>query len=150
MPPSVRGAHGQSKTWPAARSSCSAEHLLEDLRPRRGHAKLGDALLKKRRAECDVLGPADRPIARGEILDGFADREHAAAEDEPAVDLKLRERETRLHRDRMAVPVGVDVVSHNGGFAVRRHACRRLFFRRSAEDVDTEVVTQEACKQRRF
>ena len=126
MPPSARGANGQSKTRPLARSSCAPNTCFEDLRPRRGHAKLRDALLKKRRAERDVLGPADRPIARGEILDVFADREHAAAEDEPAVDLKLRERERRVHRDRMAGPVDVDVVAHDGRFAVRRQTCRRL------------------------
>jgi len=54
---------------------CSAESTFENLGPGCRGSELGDALLKKRRAECDVLRPTDGSVESGEVLNGFADAE---------------------------------------------------------------------------
>src|SRR4029453_5487265 len=89
-----------------------AERLLEHLRLCGRYTKFRDALLKKRRPERDVLGPADWPIACGEILDGFTHVERSAAKGETAMDPKLCQGQERAHRDRRAGDVDVDVVAH--------------------------------------
>ena len=73
-----RGSHWPVELGSALQIVICAEQRFEYLRPCGGGSKLRRATFEKRRTECDVLGPANRPIGARQIRQRLADRTRCA------------------------------------------------------------------------
>ena len=148
VPPSARGASGQSNSAPSREIVGAPELGLEHLRSRRRRTELGDALLEERRTERDVLGPPDRAIG---ARDGSRPFRGCGPRDRRASSRRSTTSCASGSSARMnQIAVGaIDVVGRDRRLAVRRQARGRFVCRRPAEDVEAEVVAHDAGEEPR-
>src|SRR6185312_16666716 len=105
-------------------------------------AELRAPTLKKRRTECDVLRPADRPVGACKILNCFHESDVRLMQFDAALEMNLREWKYCAHFDHPAA-LG-DVVRHDGPFSMRLHSRCRFLHRGTAKDVETQIVPKNA------
>jgi hypothetical protein len=87
-------------------------------------------------------------VGAAEILHGLADAYRSIPELDAAFDLQVGERQMRPQHELAAR--GLSVVRDRRRFTVHGHARRSFFRRRTAEDIEAEVVSQDAREQPRI
>ena len=122
-----------------------AERTLEDFRARCRGAELGEPLFEKRRAERDVLGPANRPIAGGQVLDTFANPDVRSISTISRSTRRPGAWQTRLSRSWRSIDL--ENVADQRRFTMRRQSGGGFGVRRPAENVGTEIVPHDAGEQ---
>ena len=85
-----------------------------------------------------MLRPCHRAIVTREVLHALANPHGTVGDFNLPADPKLRERQDRLHGEHAGGDI--EIVWNDGCLAVHGQPCRGLFGRRSAEDIEAQVV----------
>ena len=123
---------------------------FHDLRPRGRGLGDGTPLFEERRPQRDVLGPGDRPVVDRQVLDSLAnfDVPAAGAQAQRAFKEKLGMHQGGALPQRIAVRT--QGVRNDSGLAVHAQTHGSLLIARPAEQVQAEVMPQNAGQQLAF
>src|SRR5262249_32496237 len=95
-----------------------------------------------------MLGPPNGTIKRAKTLDLLCDSYSLVNEFDLALKMNLCQPKMCLHRE---LPICfANLVRNNSAFSVRRNSLRKLFVRRTTENVEAQIVPHDAGQQFRI